>query len=293
MFLAPPCPRVALRVVVSWRFALIPVVLGISKNAEVESASDEYLVADRQFRYAPPVTRILFVGDVHLRPWDRENKRPFLRFLEVQRPGLEALYILGDLFDYWIGPKHLEGDDYRDVLDALRRLTGSGVRVEFVHGNRDYFVEERFARETGVRVAGDAARLSLGGRAIAATHGDFVYNRNPKYAAYRRLMNFRPVRAAALALPAAVGKRIARGLRVVSRKTTPAVEWSDRDLAEGARPWFDRGADVLICGHIHWPRHVRCDHAGRPREVFVVGDWCGGTRDYVEWDGSSLRLRRP
>ncbi|MBI2931044.1 MAG: UDP-2,3-diacylglucosamine diphosphatase [Planctomycetes bacterium] len=238
--------------------------------------------------------RFLFVGDVHLRPGDAAFNAPFLRFLETQRErGLDALIIVGDLFDYWIGPKHLEGDDYREALEALRGLTRAGVRIEFLHGNRDYFVEERFARATGVRVAGRDLRISLGGREVWCTHGDFVYNRNPKYAAYRAVMRFKPLRAAYLAMPACVGKGIARGFRKVSPRTTPQVRWTREELVEGARPLFERGADVLICGHIHWPSHIECAHGSRRREIFVLGDWCGGTRDYVEWDGVDLRLLRP
>lgn len=240
------------------------------------------------------MTRSLFVGDVHLRPAERAYNAPFLSWLAGERAsGLESLYILGDLFDYWIGPKHLASGDYRDVLDALRDTTRSGVTVEFVHGNRDYFVEEKFARATGVRVAGAEVRLTLGGRTVVGAHGDFVYNRNPKYAAYRALMRLKPLQAAYLAMPAAIGKGLAKGFRKVSPKTTQAVAWTREDLVEGARAHFDRGADVLICGHIHWPKHVACEHRGRPREVFVMGDWCGGTRDYVEWDGERLLLKRP
>lgn len=240
------------------------------------------------------MVRYLFVGDVHLRPAAPRENAAFLDWIRRERDrGLDALYVLGDLFDYWIGPKHLSGDDYREPLELLRALTDGGVRVEFVHGNRDYFVEDKFARATGVRVAGADVRLTLGGRSVLGTHGDFVYNRNPKYAAYRALMRFKPLQAAYLAMPAVVGKGLARGFRKVSRRTTPEMNWSDDALIEGARPVFERGADVLVCGHIHWPRHVRCAHRGREREIFVLGDWCGGTRDYVEWDGERLQLRRP
>jgi UDP-2,3-diacylglucosamine hydrolase len=241
------------------------------------------------------VQRALFIGDVHLRPADPAFNAPFMEFLAAERArGIGALYILGDLFDYWIGPKHLDSDDYRDILRELRDITRSGVRVEFVHGNRDYFVEERFARATGVRVAGADLSLALGGRKIHCAHGDFVYNRNPKYAAYRALMRFKPLQAAYLAMPAAVGKGIAKGFRKVSRRTTPEVKWSNDELLADARPVLEStGADVLICGHIHWPAHVTCRVGGRTCDVFVMGDWCGGTRDYVEWEGESLRLRRP
>jgi UDP-2,3-diacylglucosamine hydrolase len=234
-------------------------------------------------RDAGPKT--LFAGDVHLRPGDADAARRFFAFVESRRP-LDRLVLLGDFFDYWIGPRHLKGGDYGEALAALRRLTRSGVEVDFIHGNRDYFVEESFERATGVRVAGAEASYRLGGREVLCAHGDFIYNRNPKYTAYRRLMKFGAVRAAVLSIPAPVGKSLARGFRGVSRKTTPAYLWSDADLLKGAEAHFERGVDVLICGHIHRPTHLHCERHGRRRDLYVVGDW-DGTGDWVGFDGSS------
>ena len=231
-------------------------------------------------------SRTLFAGDIHLRPGDAAAARRFFSFMESKRPRLDRLVLLGDFFDYWIGPSHLEGGDYRDAVEGLRRLTKSGLDVLFLHGNRDYFTEEAFERATGVRVAGAEVSMKLGGREVLCAHGDFIYNRNPKYTAYRRLMKFGAVRTAVLSIPASVGKTLARGFRGVSRKTTPAHRWTPEDLLKGAAPRFDRGADVLICGHIHLPVHLECERGGRRKDLYVVGDW-DGTRDVVEFDGSA------
>jgi UDP-2,3-diacylglucosamine hydrolase len=236
--------------------------------------------------------RTLFAGDVHLRPGDGAAARRFTAFIESRRSRLDRLVLLGDFFDYWIGPRHLRGSDYREAIDGLRRLTRSGLEVLFIHGNRDYFVEEAFERATGVTVAGAEAALSLGGRQVLCAHGDFIYNRNPKYTAYRRLMRFGVVRTGVLSIPAAVGKSLARGFRGVSRKTTPAYLWSDPDLLRGAAPHFDRGVDVLICGHIHRPTHLESERGGRRRDLYVVGDW-DGTGDCVEFDGSTWSFFQP
>ena len=233
-----------------------------------------------------PGNRTLFAGDVHLRPGDDEAARRFASLIESRRASLDRLVLLGDFFDYWIGPRHLRGGDYREAIAGLRRLTDSGLEILFIHGNRDYFVESSFAKATGVRVAGDQVELALGGRRVLCAHGDFIYNRNPKYTAYRRLMKFGAVRTAVLSIPASVGKTLARGFRGVSRKTTPAHRWTPEDLLKGAAPRFDRGADVLICGHIHLPVHLECERGGRRKDLYVVGDW-DGTRDVVEFDGSA------
>jgi UDP-2,3-diacylglucosamine hydrolase len=204
--------------------------------------------------------RTLFAGDIHLRPGDAAAAKRFFSVIDSKRARLDRLVLLGDFFDYWIGPRHLKGGDYREAIDGLRRLTKSGLEVHFIHGNRDYFVEESFQRATGVTVAGADATFRLGGREVLCAHGDFIYNRNPKYTAYRRLMRFGAVQAAVLSIPATVGKSLARGFRGVSRKTTPAYRWTRRDLVDGATP-FDKGVDVLICGHIHRPTHISASGA--------------------------------
>ena len=84
--------------------------------------------------------RTLFVSDVHLRARDPANNQPFLKFLEQD---CDALYIVGDLFDYWIGPKHLGMPDYRHEIDLIRRKS-ERCRIFFIKGNRDYLVEEKF-----------------------------------------------------------------------------------------------------------------------------------------------------
>ncbi len=234
------------------------------------------------------MSRTIFVSDVHLRPHAPAENRPFLEFLGRD---CDALYIVGDLFDYWIGPKHLASADYRPELEALREKAGR-AKVYFLHGNRDYLVEERFARATGVRILGARARIALDGRTVLLAHGDFIYNRNPKYTAYRRMMDARPVRDLWRAVPAALGKALARGYRRISPLTTRPMSWPSEDLLAGARPHFEKGADVLICGHIHQPQHLTTELGGRRRDLYVMGDWCGGTRDYVEHDGRGFRFTR-
>jgi len=133
--------------------------------------------------------RTLFVSDVHLRPNDPGNHRPFFRFLEED---CAALYVVGDLFDYWIGPKHLKGPDYREVFEALRKKA-ERAKVFFIKGNRDYLVDGKFEKATGMTVLGDRARIDVRGRTVLLAHGDFVYNTNPKYAAYRTLMRSKPI----------------------------------------------------------------------------------------------------
>ena len=234
------------------------------------------------------MARTLFVSDVHLRAKDPAHNRPFLQFLEEK---CDALYIVGDLFDYWIGPKHLDMDDYRTEIQSLRQKSAS-CPIFFIKGNRDYLVEERFERGTGMKVLGDRGRLDLAGRTVLLAHGDFIYNTNPKYTAYRTLMRSKPIEDLWLQVPSFVGRSLGRSFRAVSKKTTPTYAWNEGELLDRARPFFEAGADVLITGHIHRPTHLREKLQGREREVFILGDWCGGTQDYVDHDGRDFHFRR-
>jgi UDP-2,3-diacylglucosamine hydrolase len=241
------------------------------------------------------VTRTIFVGDVHLHPRGDSpagKNRRFLDFLDARRRDTAAVYLLGDIFDYWIGPKMIGSGEYAGALDALAALTKSGVALWWIHGNRDYLIERRFAAKTGVKILGDGVMLTLGGRTVYAAHGDFIYNKNTNYTAYRRLMNFAIPRAIFTSIPRAVGSGMAKGFRTVSRKTTPAYRWTRDDIVAGAKRHFERGADLLICGHIHLPMHVECSHRSKPRDIYVLGDW-DGNAEYVEFDGDRFAFRTP
>jgi UDP-2,3-diacylglucosamine hydrolase len=234
------------------------------------------------------MSRTLFVSDVHLRPNAPEANAPFFRFLKEE---CGTLYIVGDLFDHWVGPKHLESSDYATELSALRRKS-ERTKIYFIKGNRDYLVEERFARKTGITVLGDRARVELGGRTLILAHGDFIYNTNPKYTAYRTIMRSKPVEDLWLQVPLLVGRTITRGFRKVSPRTTPPHAWTREELVDRARPVLDQDAEVLITGHLHLPTHLTFEAQGKKREVYILGDWCGGTQDYLDHDGREFQFLR-
>lgn len=228
-----------------------------------------------------PSEVIYFVADVHLQPGARDKERRFLRFLEAA--GGDDVFILGDLFDYWVGARHYAREDFRSVLEALRRVPN----LSFVPGNRDFLLDGRFTRRTGVRVLESEVRRTIGGRRVLMAHGDFVFNRNSKYFAYRRAMRSRFLTDSLQLLPGALAVRIARRYERVSKATTAPVRWTDEELVRASRPWLDGRADVLICGHIHHPRHLRFDR----RELLVLGDWDGGG-EYARFDGTDFSLQR-
>ena len=231
------------------------------------------------------MSRHIFVSDTHVHPGLPGGSHSFLDFLRGPCRKADVVWLLGDIFDYWTGPKQVKGSDYPQLLDALREVTAGGVRVEFIHGNRDYLVGRPFEKRTGVHVLGSSHTITLGGRQVYLAHGDFIYNRNSKYTAYRHLMNFPLLRHAVRSIPASCSGWLARRFQKVSRKTTPVVTWSGKEVLEEARPLFLRGIDTVVCGHIHLPQHQVLDQPGGGKEVYILGDWDGGSTHYLEYDG--------
>lgn len=225
------------------------------------------------------MTAAVFVSDVHLRPGEASKLSRFLSWLD--RWNGADVFILGDLFDYWIGARHYDRDDFRDALAGLRR---SRARLHFVPGNRDFLMDARFTRETGVRLLGPDETRTIDGRRVRMAHGDFIFNTNSKYFLYRRFIGARFVADSLQMLPGAVAVRVATHYKKVSVATTPRVRWTDEALVRAARAHVD---DALVCGHIHEPRHLRFDG----RELLVLGDWDGGG-EFAVCERGEFRLAR-
>src|SRR5690606_33165658 len=113
----------------------------------------------------------LFISDLHLEAGRPGIGEQFLAFLDAEATRADSLYILGDLFEYWIGD-----DDpdpyYASMKAAIAGLTSRGVPVYFMHGNRDFMIGESFAAETGVRILNDPTVVNLHGRQVLLSHGD-------------------------------------------------------------------------------------------------------------------------
>src|SRR5574341_1363920 len=132
--------------------------------------------------------RSLFVSDVHLTTKDDEKLARLVTLLESRLKRGDALSLLGDIFEYWVSDDHIREPLYARLADALAGLVRRGVSVGYVAGNRDYLVGRPFATATGVELLGRFARTELGGRPAHLEHGDMVFNKNWKHAAYRNLM---------------------------------------------------------------------------------------------------------
>jgi UDP-2,3-diacylglucosamine hydrolase len=216
----------------------------------------------------------LFISDLHLDPDRPVITALFLDFLQHRAVGAEALYILGDLFEAWIG----DDDDARlgrQVAAALKDLTAGGVPVYLVHGNRDFLVGERFAAASGVYLLSEATVIDLYGTPTLIMHGDTLCTDDLTYQAFRAQVRSPQWQAQLLARPLAERRQIAKQLREGSQQATQqkAGEITDVNPDEVIRIMREYGISRLIHGHTHRPAIHNLLIDGRPAQRIVLGDW--------------------
>lgn len=223
-----------------------------------------------------PLSRTLFVSDLHLAEDRPATTERFARFVAEAVPGADALYILGDLFEYWVGDDGLALPFPARVAGLLRQAARAAPAF-FMHGNRDFMVASRFCAETGVRLIADPTVVDLYGSPALLMHGDTLCTGDHAYLAFRAQVRNPAWQAAALARPLEERVAIAKGMRSRSEGAKDGKDEAIMDVAPEAveRAFVESGCALLIHGHTHRPaRHV---HAAGGRECvrWVLPDWYG------------------
>jgi UDP-2,3-diacylglucosamine hydrolase len=217
----------------------------------------------------------LFVSDLHLSPGRPDMAARFLRFLAAEARGGSALYILGDLFDHWIGDDDADKPFNRGVLDALGALAATGVEIAFQHGNRDFLMSGRAAQRGGLRLIHDPTVRDLFGTRTLLMHGDTLCTDDVRYQRFRARVRRPAVVRMFLALPRGLRHAIAGGLRSMSEAEKgvkpPEIMDVSAPTVEGALR--AHGYPRLIHGHTHRPGHHVHTIDGQTCERWVLGDW--------------------
>ncbi|MDO5058727.1 MAG: UDP-2,3-diacylglucosamine diphosphatase [Neisseria sp.] len=222
--------------------------------------------------------RTVFISDLHLSPDTPDLNALFARCLNEWQGSIDALYILGDLFDAWVG------DDAAD--EAAQALTGRlktfclHTPAYFVCGNRDFLVGRQFAQASGVQLLPEQSGITLYGRKILLTHGDEMCTEDRRYQRYRRIIRNFFVKKLLLALPLAKRRQIAAKLRAASRRRKAEEGMSSiSDVTEqGIQTALRRfpHTELLIHGHTHRPNCHRHYFDGRTVTRWVLPDWKNG-----------------
>ncbi|WP_048307031.1 UDP-2,3-diacylglucosamine diphosphatase [Halomonas sp. PR-M31] len=218
----------------------------------------------------------LLISDLHLHPGAPEIARGFLDYLKHSAQKAQALYILGDLFEAWIGDDyHLNGDFEAPILEALKRLGDAGTQVYFMHGNRDFLIGEDFAKACGVTLLPDPHLLELDGKRILLMHGDSLCTRDEEYMKFRAMTRDPQWQAQILALPVQERLELARNLRNQSGEanSNKAQDIMDVTPGEVVKVMQEHQVRTLIHGHTHRPDVHALDIEGEPAKRFVLGDW--------------------
>jgi UDP-2,3-diacylglucosamine hydrolase len=233
---------------------------------------------------------ILFVSDLHLDALEPASAAQFIAFLEERAAGAEALYILGDLFESWIGDDE-EDACSRSVCEALRRLAAQGVPCYLMHGNRDFLLQQGFAERSGTRLLDDPVIVESYGERVLLTHGDALCTADRSYQKLRSLVRNAGWQRRFLALPLGVRRLLAQQARDGSRRHTGNTAAYIMDVDQGAVDAAMRacGTRVLIHGHTHRPAVHEFELDGAPARRIVLGAW-HEHGSCLSWDERGFRL---
>lgn len=233
---------------------------------------------------------VYFISDLHLPVAASPLRDTFLKFLAGPARSAQALYILGDLFEYWVGDD-VGIEAYPAETEALSALTGSGVPVYFQHGNRDLLVGSEFARRTGIHLLPDYHTLDLAGVRALLTHGDLYCTSDIGYQRWRRFARNPVVQAVFLRLPRRWRERFVGRVRAQSTAGKSYKPAEIMDVSEDSvnASFTAHGVTRIIHGHTHRPK----DHAytidGKARIRTVLSDWRPGRCEALRMDGSELK----
>lgn len=216
----------------------------------------------------------LFISDLHLAEERPATTEQFIDLLNGRAREAEALYILGDLFEAWLGDD-LILPAYQAALEAMGTLSASGVPLYVMHGNRDFLLGERFAELTGARLIDDPHLVTLYGEPTLLMHGDSLCLDDQAYQQFRTMVRNPAWQAEFLAKPPAERIAVAKQAREGSREHTAQTAEDIMDVNPGAVTGTMRqyGVRRLIHGHTHRPAIHEMELGGEPAKRIVLGDW--------------------
>lgn len=217
------------------------------------------------------MSRTLFIADLHLCQEEPAITAGFLHFLQREAPHCDALYILGDLFEAWIGdddPNPL----HQQVARALRALP---VPVYFIHGNRDFLIGRRFAQACGMTLLPEEQVLTLYGHRLLIMHGDTLCTDDAGYLRFRAKVHNPWIQRLFLALPLWIRKRIAARMRADSKQANQHKSQTIMDVNQEAvvATMLRQQVPLLIHGHTHRPAIHTLSLKGEPAQRAVLGAW--------------------
>ncbi len=216
----------------------------------------------------------LFIADLHLSANRPDITERFLQFMAEEASQADALYVLGDLFEMWIGDDD-QSPFHQAVIQAFRRLTDSGVPCYFIHGNRDFLIQNRFAKETGITLLPEEIVINLYGIPTLILHGDTLCTLDEKYQNYRKKVHQPWLQKLFLALPLKWRLKIGDNMRQNSQQNNQKKSNTIMDVTPNAveMTFKSHGVQNMIHGHTHRPKVHTIQLNNQSLTRTVLGDW--------------------
>jgi UDP-2,3-diacylglucosamine hydrolase len=215
-----------------------------------------------------------FIADLHLSENRPDISACFLRFLKNDAIEAEKLYILGDLFEAWVG----DDDDspyLKTIAEALTTLSQSGTKIYYIHGNRDFLLGQRFAKQANMQLLPEIDTIDLYGQHVVIMHGDTLCTRDIDYQIFRKKSRSWWWQAAVKSLPLFIRKKMAADYRKKSTAATAMKSQKIMDVTESEviNCLEKYNSQLLIHGHTHRPAVHKISANGANAERIVLGDW--------------------
>jgi UDP-2,3-diacylglucosamine hydrolase len=232
----------------------------------------------------------LFISDLHIDASRPAITDQFLGFLAAEAVRADALYILGDLFESWVGDDAADSSQAA-AIEGIHALTSRGVPCFVMHGNRDFLLSEQFCRMSGAQLLPDPSIVTLYGEPVLVMHGDALCTDDRAYQRLRATVREPAWQRQFLALPIASRRALAGAARAGSQAHTAAVEYAITDVNAGSVAAALRGAGTatLLHGHTHRPAIHALQVGGRPCTRIVLGDWYD-QGSLLRWDRNGPEL---
>ncbi len=232
----------------------------------------------------------LIVADIHLKTNpDHPINQAFNHFLEHWAPQAETLYILGDLFERWLGDD-IGLEEYAPAIAKLRALTEQGTEIKLLYGNRDFLMREAFWDATGIQPLPEVVLTTLYGHNVIMCHGDELCTLDTAYQSARKKLRNRFIQWLLLKMPAEQRRKVGEKLRQKSQSENQHKDPKLMDVEDATvLAWFEAYRDYphLIHGHTHKPGKHRYPN-GRTR--WVLGDWQADGTQLIKIDANQIRL---
>jgi len=217
----------------------------------------------------------LFISDLHLTEQRPAVTELFLSFLATDAASADTLYILGDLFEYWIGDEATALPDVQPIMRGLKRLVDSGVPVYVMHGNRDVLLGKGFEQASHCQLLEDPTVIDLYGQPTLISHGDYLCTDDQEYQKFRAMVRDPEFQARFLAKDIDEREAIIQTYREISMANSAekSMEIMDVNSDAVAEQMQVHGVQRMIHGHTHRPAIHQLTVAGKPAKRIVLGDW--------------------